>query len=272
MAAFIFRRFGSMLLVLFCVVTITFFMIRLAAGQPVRPRTQNDPRHRKSPQAQVQTRRPRRPRRRANPSRAVLGLGTGGKAALGEAGSLLQQYADYLRRLVSTATFGLSTKYLNRSVNEILAQTLPVSLFLGALAFLIATIAGVWLGTFAAVRHNSLFDVGAMFAALLAISRADVRHGAAVRADFCAGPGHPAGRRLGIGGERDPARAGAGRAVCRLHRAADALEHAGSARAGFRPHGPRKGLAGAPRRLQARAQGRASCRWSVTSGRWRRIC
>ena len=55
-------------------------------------------------------------------------------------------------------------------MNEILLQTLPVSLFLGSLAFLIATVAGVWLGTFAAVRHNTFFDVGAMLAALLAIS------------------------------------------------------------------------------------------------------
>ena len=88
---------------------------------------------------------------------------------LGNAGSFLQQYVDYLRDLLH-GDLRLSIQYRNRSVNEILAQTLPVSLTLGALAFLIATTAGVWLGVFAAVRHNGAFDAGAMFGALLAIS------------------------------------------------------------------------------------------------------
>ncbi len=169
MAAFILRRLGSMLLVLFCVVTLTFFMIRLLPGGPFDRERKTTPAIEKALKQKYKLEGPEG--RALGQSTAVaLGLDAKSQAAFGEAGSLLQQYRDYLWALARHGDFGLSTKYLNRSVNEILLQTLPVSLFLGSLAFLIATVAGVWLGTFAAVRHNSLFDVGAMFAALVAIS------------------------------------------------------------------------------------------------------
>ena len=82
---------------------------------------------------------------------------------------MLQQYRDYLWDLLH-GDLRLSTKYLNWSVNEIIGLTFPVSLCLGSLAFLLATTTGVWLGTVAAVRHNTVLDAGAMFAALVAIS------------------------------------------------------------------------------------------------------
>ncbi len=157
-AFFLLRRLAALVLVVFCVVTITFFMIRLAPGGPFDrerkvtasvERAERLKYHLEGPEGR--------------------GFGPKGRARLGEAGSIFQQYADYLRDLLH-GDLRLSTKYLNRTVNEIIAQTLPVSLLLGTLAFLIATIAGVWLGSFAAVRHNGAFDAVAMFAALLAIS------------------------------------------------------------------------------------------------------
>jgi oligopeptide transport system permease protein len=82
---------------------------------------------------------------------------------------LYQQFGAYLG-LLSQGDLGPSIRYRNRSVNEILAQTLPVSFTLGALAFLLASTMGIWLGTLAATHKNSLIDNGAMLAALLAIS------------------------------------------------------------------------------------------------------
>lgn len=140
MAAFLLRRFLSLGFVLLCVVTITFFLIRLAPGGPFDS-------ERKLPPSIEQ---------------ALLR-----KYKLD--GPMWHQYVSYLADL-ARGDLRLSTKYLNRSVNEIIAQTLPVSLALGSLAFLLATTAGVWLGTFAAVRHGSLWDAGAMLAALAAIS------------------------------------------------------------------------------------------------------
>lgn len=66
--------------------------------------------------------------------------------------------------------FRESFKYKNRTVQEILAQALPVSFVLGGIAFVLATTGGVLLGTLAALRRNTWVDYSAMFLALLAIS------------------------------------------------------------------------------------------------------
>ncbi len=84
-------------------------------------------------------------------------------------GSLAQQYGGYLRDLAH-GDLGLSTQYRNRTVNEILAQALPVSMCLGSLAYAIALVAGVTLGALAAVRHGTAGDRALMSAALLGIS------------------------------------------------------------------------------------------------------
>ncbi|MBV9127319.1 MAG: ABC transporter permease [Verrucomicrobia bacterium] len=140
MPAFILRRLLALGLVLFCVVTITFFMMRLLPGGPFD-------RDRKIPPA-IEKQLLKKHRLDA---------------------PLFVQYRDYLWDLLH-GDLRESTKYLSRSVNEIIGQTLPVSGLLGGTAFLLAATAGVWLGTFAAVRRDTAFDAGAMFAALLAIS------------------------------------------------------------------------------------------------------
>jgi oligopeptide transport system permease protein len=140
MLAFVLRRLVSMLGVLFCVVTLTFLLVRLAPGGPFD-------RERKIP-PQIE--------------RQLL-------AKYQLDGPLWQQYVGYLGDLVR-GDLRLSTKYRNRSVNELLAQALPVSITLGAAAFLIATSVGIWLGCWAAVRRHTWIDAGAMFLALLAIS------------------------------------------------------------------------------------------------------
>jgi oligopeptide transport system permease protein len=63
-----------------------------------------------------------------------------------------------------------STKYRNRSVAEILAQTLPVTMTLGACAFALAVAGGTFLGVAAAGGHGTWKDTFAMLLALAAIS------------------------------------------------------------------------------------------------------
>jgi oligopeptide transport system permease protein len=84
-------------------------------------------------------------------------------------GSLWQQYTGYLGDLLK-GDLRLSTKYRNRSVGEILAQTLPVTMMLGAVAFVLAASIGTVLGVIAASHRGGMVDVGAMLLALLAIS------------------------------------------------------------------------------------------------------
>lgn len=54
--------------------------------------------------------------------------------------------------------FGPSFRYPNRTVNEIIADKLPVSLELGAEALLVALVIGLPLGVLAAVRRNTWLD------------------------------------------------------------------------------------------------------------------
>jgi oligopeptide transport system permease protein len=84
-------------------------------------------------------------------------------------GPLPEQYINYLGDLLR-GDLRLSTKYRSRSVNEILADSLPVSGLLGGIAFCVATIGGGLLGSLAAAKQHTWIDRNAMLAALLAIS------------------------------------------------------------------------------------------------------
>ena len=150
MLPFILRRFAAMLVVLFCVVTITFFLTQSMPGGPFT-------RERKIPDS----------------IRQQL------EARFNLDGTLWEQYTKYLgvRRNSSGHFSGLlqgdlqpSLKYLDRSVGELLSNTLPISAMLGIAAFFLATTGGVWLGSIAAVRHRTPTDTGAMLAALFLIS------------------------------------------------------------------------------------------------------
>jgi oligopeptide transport system permease protein len=84
-------------------------------------------------------------------------------------GPILNQYFGYLGDLLH-GDLRLSTKYRDRSVNEILADALPVSATLGVIAFVLATVGGVFVGSVAASYQHSWIDRSAMLGALLAIS------------------------------------------------------------------------------------------------------
>ena len=140
MATFILRRMVSLVFVLFCVVTITFLLIRMAPGGPFDRERKIPPQIEKELLAKYKL-----------------------------DGTLWEQYRGYMWDLLH-GDLRLSTKYRNRSVNELLAQSLPVSGTLGGIAFIIATAGGIWIGAYAAVRHNTPADTWAMLGALLAIS------------------------------------------------------------------------------------------------------
>ena len=68
------------------------------------------------------------------------------------------QFIDYLKSIILHFDFGPSFKYPNRTVNEIIADKLPVSLELGLTSLVVALLIGIPLGTFAAVYRNSWAD------------------------------------------------------------------------------------------------------------------
>ena len=62
---------------------------------------------------------------------------------------------------------GPSFRYRNRTVNEMLAVSLPVSAQLGILALALALLIGIPMGIVAALKQNTIVDYGATFVAIL---------------------------------------------------------------------------------------------------------
>jgi oligopeptide transport system permease protein len=80
-----------------------------------------------------------------------------------------QQYGSMMRRILKL-DFGTSLSYTGQSVNAIIARSLPVSATVGILAYLLALIVGIAVGSIAALKQNSKWDYGSMALAMIGIS------------------------------------------------------------------------------------------------------
>ena len=162
---------------------------------------------------------------------------------------VLVQYGVWLRQLVLHGDLGKSL-VTGLSMNQRVAETLPVTMELVALAFSFAVVLSLALGTVSAVLEGSLADQASR------VSGGGRRFGAGVLARAAAHPavrGGPAlvsGRRRRAGlrrAGRASEFAGAARLLARrvLHRDPephDAVEPRRGARSGLHPHGARDGL------------------------------
>src|SRR3712207_3210613 len=128
MLSFIFRRFLSAIPTLFLIVTISFFLIRLAPGGPFDLERPLEAKVMENLNRIYQLDRP-----------------------------LIEQYWLYLAA-VMRGDFGPSFILRDFSVAELFARGLPVSMTLGALALSAAILVGGTLGTIAALRQNSVLD------------------------------------------------------------------------------------------------------------------
>lgn len=84
-----------------------------------------------------------------------------------------------MRRLVVEGTLGPAIKVQGRSVEQLIAPALPVSVSLGLLALVIATALGLTLGMRAGLRPNSPADYASMGLAMVGISLPNFVIGAA---------------------------------------------------------------------------------------------
>jgi len=128
MLRFIARRLLQAVPVLFVIITATFFMVRFVPGGPFTGE-------------------------KAIPPEILKNL----EAHYGLDQPLWRQYINYLGQVIR-GDLGPSFKYANRSVNEIIADKLPVSLELGAWAMAAALAMGLPLGVIAAVKKNTFID------------------------------------------------------------------------------------------------------------------
>ena len=134
------KRLLGTLPTLLVIITVAFFMMRLAPGGPFD-------KERRLP-AEVE----------ANLMKAYH---------LDE--PLVQQYLRYLGNILR-GDFGPSFQYKDFSVNELIWGGFPTSLYLGGVAILIATALGVVSGTVAALRQNTGTDYSVMAGAMTGIT------------------------------------------------------------------------------------------------------
>jgi oligopeptide transport system permease protein len=140
MLRFLLKRLVHGLIVLWVVATLTFILLRLAPGGPFD-------------------------RERKLPAEVLANIEA--KYHLDE--PLSKQYGRYLSGIFRV-DLGPSYKYLDRGVNEIIAETLPTSALLGLVALVFALAVSVPAGLLAAYFRHSWIDRVSLLAATLGIS------------------------------------------------------------------------------------------------------
>lgn len=141
MLRYVFKRFISMVITLWLIVTVTFFLMHSVPGSPFdRDGKALHPVVEKNLMALYKLDQP-------------LGV----------------QYLSYLQSLL---TFELGPSIIRHpeTVNDMLARSFPVSAQLGFLSLTVAIISGIALGMVAALRHNKLIDYLAMVFAVIGIA------------------------------------------------------------------------------------------------------
>ena len=139
MLNFLLKRILIMIPVLWITVTITFALVHLAPGGPFTAE-------------------------KSYPPQAIEQLNR--HYLLDQ--PFYAQYLHYLKNLLH-GDLGPSLQYQNRSVNEIIAETFPVSLELGLWAMLAALALGIPAGLLASLRANSWLDYLPMSLAMTGI-------------------------------------------------------------------------------------------------------
>ena len=140
MGRYLLKRAIQFPLVLWILITISFFMMRAAPGGPFSAEKRVDP--------------------------EILAKMN---EKYGLSDSLPRQYLRFLGDL-AVLDLGPSFKHKTRTVNEIIAERAPVSAVLGGSAILLALLFGLSAGVIAAVRHNSKWDYASMAVAMVGLS------------------------------------------------------------------------------------------------------
>lgn len=81
-----------------------------------------------------------------------------------------EQYGKTMWSIVRHFDFGTSLRFEGQSVNKIIWRSLPVSAAVGILAYVLALIVGIAVGSVAALKQNSRWDYASMALAMLGIS------------------------------------------------------------------------------------------------------
>jgi len=140
MIKFFIKRFLGMIPTMFVIVTIGFFLIRLAPGGPFDAEKKLPEQVLKNIEAKYHLDEP-----------------------------LPMQYLRYIGGILR-GDFGPSYKYVDHDVNFYIFNSLPNSMFLGSIALLLALVLGVLVGISSALNQNTWVDYTGMGFAVIGIS------------------------------------------------------------------------------------------------------
>lgn len=139
--SFLGRRLLWMIATLWLVYTVSFVLMRLAPGGPFSSERKVPPAIERQMEARYNL-----------------------------DGSYVEQYFDYLTGIVTRGDLGWSLRLEDYSVNEVIAQGLPVSASLAVFALIFAVILGVTAGVISAVFRGTAADTSMMIAAVVGIA------------------------------------------------------------------------------------------------------
>jgi oligopeptide transport system permease protein len=139
MIRYVARRAGYMLITLFVIASVTFFISKMLPGTPFAD-------DKLTPQIREQL---------------------FDKYGLDE--PVYVQYAKYMAN-VAQGDLGNSFYFESRPVLQIIVERLPISMFIGLQAVIFGLVIGLVLGIVAALRHNTIWDTGAVVLAVLGVS------------------------------------------------------------------------------------------------------
>lgn len=140
MTKYVIRRFLGLFPTLLIIITLSFFIIRLAPGGPFDAE-------------------------KALPQQILINIEK--KFHMDE--PLIMQYGRYMLDIIR-GDLGPSFRYQDHDVNFYIFKSLPNSLFLGVISLSMAVVLGIGVGLISAVRQNSYADYVAMSFAVIGIS------------------------------------------------------------------------------------------------------
>jgi oligopeptide transport system permease protein len=139
MLKFIIQRLLEAIPTLLVLITVSFFMMRFAPGNPFSSE-------------------------RKLPPEVMANI----EAKYGLDKPVTEQYLVYLKNLTK-GDLGPSFKYKDFTVNELVHQSFPVSAKIGGIAFILAVLVGVSFGIMAALRQNTWIDYLLMSTAMFGV-------------------------------------------------------------------------------------------------------
>ena len=140
MLKLIFLRIATGAIVVLFVVSLTFLLLRILPGGPFDTEKQLPPKIMENLEKKYKLNEP-----------------------------IWKQYAVYIQSLLM-GDFGPSYKYQNRSANDIIKETFPVSIQLGFVALFISVVFGISLGIVSSLSPGSFSDFGTAFISISLVS------------------------------------------------------------------------------------------------------